>query len=36
MDDNTELNNAYTTFHTSNEYNDNLKALDDNRQWGAH
>jgi hypothetical protein len=36
MDDKTELSNAYTTFHTSNEDNDNLKTFDDNQQWGAH
>lgn len=36
MDDEIELNNAYITFHTSNEDSDNLKALDDNQQWGAH
>jgi hypothetical protein len=30
MDDKTKPNNAYTTFHTSNEDNDNLKAFSDN------
>ncbi len=30
MGDKTEPSNAYTTFHTSNEDNDNFKAFDDN------
>ncbi len=36
MDDKIELSNVCTTFHTSNEDNDNLKAFDDNQQSGVH